>query len=251
MNNKNAILAFELTGEYGHFRKFNTTTSPLTYSIPTKTAISGMLGAILGIQREGGDGKVPDETKRLSELFRPDRTRIAIQILNPIKKVSIGFNLLDTGKAASTFFNITNRTQIEFELLKEPKYRIFFNHSDIALQEEISSRIKNVDHHFTPYLGLSQFTASLRWAKEFEWKTASSNEEYVSIQSAVNVSRLRKNDPILFEQFYYSSDTMPIYLNKNRIVKEYAEVLIERNGKAIRVNTEEYLITPFGNALFL
>ena len=48
MNSKE-LLIFDIRGEYGHFRKYNTTTSPLTYSIPTRTAIAGILGAILAI----------------------------------------------------------------------------------------------------------------------------------------------------------------------------------------------------------
>ena len=51
MTSKTAII-FDVYGEYGHFRKFNTTTSPLTYSIPTPSAIFGLLGAVLGIERE-------------------------------------------------------------------------------------------------------------------------------------------------------------------------------------------------------
>ena len=110
------LLVFEISGEYGHFRKFNTTSSPLTYAIPTRTALIGILGAILGIEREKSSGVFPEGKKPLIEQFARTESRFAVQILNPIKKVNIGFNLLDTGKSHSSFFNIKNRTQIEFEL---------------------------------------------------------------------------------------------------------------------------------------
>jgi CRISPR-associated Cas5-like protein len=46
------VLVFEVWGEYGHFRKHYTTTSPLTFSIPSRTALTGLLGAIIGLSKE-------------------------------------------------------------------------------------------------------------------------------------------------------------------------------------------------------
>ena len=80
------VLVFDISGEYGHFRKFNTTSSPLTYSIPTHTALAGILGAILGIERESSTGVFPEGVIPVNELFSPDTRNFGIQILNPIKK---------------------------------------------------------------------------------------------------------------------------------------------------------------------
>ena len=68
MNSKE-ILIFDIQSEYGHFRKYNTTTSPLTYSIPTRTAIAGILGAILGMERELRDGVYPEGAEPVQEFF--------------------------------------------------------------------------------------------------------------------------------------------------------------------------------------
>ena len=68
MNSKE-VLIFDIQGEYGHFRKYNTTTSPLTYSIPTSTAIAGILGAILGMEREIRDGVYPEGAVPVQEFF--------------------------------------------------------------------------------------------------------------------------------------------------------------------------------------
>ena len=61
--NYKEILIFDISSEYGHFRKFNTTTSPLTYSIPTRTAVVGIIGAILGLEREISEGKFKEGTE--------------------------------------------------------------------------------------------------------------------------------------------------------------------------------------------
>ena len=73
MNSKE-LLIFDIRGEYGHFRKYNTTTSPLTYSIPTRTAIAGILGAILGMEREVRDGVYPEGAVPVQEFFSKERS---------------------------------------------------------------------------------------------------------------------------------------------------------------------------------
>ena len=46
------ILCFELFGDYAQFRKFFTNMSPLSFSIPPRTVLSGIVGAILGIDKQ-------------------------------------------------------------------------------------------------------------------------------------------------------------------------------------------------------
>ena len=245
------LLVFDISGEYGHFRKFNTTSSPLTFSIPTHSALAGILGAILGIERELSHNVYPKGVVPVNELFSPEKATIAVQILSPIKKVNIGFNLLDTGKSASSFFNIKNRTQIEFELLKNPNFRIFFEHTDAGVYKELLERIQSVRHHFTPYLGLSQFTASLNWVGEVDVDFVSSKDEYVEIHTAVNLSKLINDKPIQFGKNFYSTDTVPMVMRRDRVVTGYAEILIERKGNPILVKIDKYWKTDYGNILFL
>lgn len=241
----------DISSEYGHFRKFNTTSSPLTYSIPTLPAITGLLGAILGIEREIATGIFPKGVIPLHEVFHRDTTKFAIQVLHPTKKVNIAFNLLDTGKSGSSFFNIENRTQIEFELLKNPKFRLYISMEDETLLQELSEKVKNVEHHFTPYLGLSQFTAIIEWQSLEVATEEKSQKDYQEIHSALNLSQLNEAQPIKFDTGFYSTDTMPMAMRKDRVVTEYAEILLEREGKSILTKTNQYWKTNFGNILFL
>ena len=245
------ILVFDISGEYGHFRKFNTTSSPLTYSIPPRSALAGMLGAILGIEREIAPNVYPDDVIPVNEVFAPENAQFAIQVLAPINKVNIGFNLLDTGKSPSSFFNIQNRTQIEFELLKQLKFRIFLHHSDEEIFNELAQRIRDTRHHFTPYLGLSQFTANVRWIEQTEAIPDEQTQGYTEIITAVNLSKLTNKAPIQFRQDFYSVDTLPMAMRRDRVITQYAEILIEKKGNPILVNTDHYWKTKFGNILFL
>ncbi|NRB54018.1 MAG: type I-B CRISPR-associated protein Cas5 [Saprospiraceae bacterium] len=247
------FLLFELSGEYGHFRKYNTTSSPLTYSIPTRLAVVGILGAVLGIEREIGPGVYPSGSTPLHEIFTREKTQLAIQVVNPIQKVNVGFNLLDTGKSATSFFNIQHRTQIEFELLKHPKYRIFFTHADASIYEDLAVRLRKMRHYFTPYLGLSQFTASLEWlGKEKLTARQLSSSATIETHSAINMSQLAPGEEVVFHSnTYYTMDNLPMAMRMDRTVTEYGEVLIERNGQPITLHTKCYWESSFGKIRLL
>lgn len=251
MNSKE-LLIFDIKGEYGHFRKYNTTTSPLSYSIPTRTAIAGILGAILGMEREIRDGVYPEGAEPVQEFFSKERSDMAVQIMRPVKKENIGFNLINT---KTSFYNLTRagRTQIEFELVKDVHYRIYLAMEDISKFEELSERITNKRHHFTPYLGLAQFTAQVDFVQQTKANEVSSNGEFTEIITAVNMSKLQGEPPIEFQrEYFYSANNMPISMNRDREVLEYSEVLIEKNGNPLKVKVRDfYTIDGIGNILFL
>jgi CRISPR-associated protein Cas5h len=246
------LLIFDIRGEYGHFRKYNTTTSPLTYSIPTRTAIAGIMGAILGMERESHDGLYPEWTKPVQEFFSKERSDMAVQIVRPVKKENIGFNLINT---KTSFYDLTRagRTQIEFELVKDVHYRIYLSMADEEKFKELTERIQNKRHHFTPYLGLAQFTAQVDFVQHAMAVEVSSNGEFTEIITAVNMSKLQGEPPVEFQrEYFYSANNMPIAMNRNREVLEYSEVLIEKNGNPLRVRVSDYYtIDGVGNILFL
>lgn len=246
----NHVLVFDVGGEYGHFRKFNTTTSPLTYSIPPRTALIGMIGAILGIEREIGIGKFKKGQVPLADLLAPDKADLAVQILNPTSKVMMAFNLLNT---KTSFFNIENRTQIEFELLKNPKFRVFIRWENTALFTQLEEKLSNKHSDFTVSLGLSQHLADVSYVGKYAIHKMTENDAHTSVISAVKLNALDPLNPIQFNQeFKYISDTMPIYMTSERIVKEYAEVIVEANGKPILVKSDHvFKVEAFGNIQFL
>ncbi len=251
MNSKE-LLIFDIRGEYGHFRKYNTTTSPLSYSIPTRTAIVGILGAILGMEREIRDGVYPEGAEPVQEFFSKERSDMAVQIIRPVKKENIGFNLINT---KTSFYDLTRagRTQIEFELVKDVHYRIYLAMADEQKFEELSERIRNKRHHFTPYLGLAQFTAQVDFVQRATAREISSNGEFTEIITAVNMSKLQGEPPVEFQrEYFYSANNMPIAMNRDREVLEYSEVLIEKNGNPLRVRVSDYFsVDGVGNILFL
>jgi CRISPR-associated protein Cas5h len=252
MNSKE-VLIFDISSEYGHFRKYNTTTSPLTYSIPTRTAIAGVLGAILGMERETSDGIYPDGVTPVQEFFSKQNSDIAVQIIRPVKKENVAMNLINT---KTSFYNLTKagRTQIEFELLRDPKFRIFLTTENKTVFDELTERIKTKRHHFSPYLGLAQFTATIDFVEVSKAVLhQNTTNDFIEIITAVNLSQLPEENPVEFDySAMYSANNMPIEMNRIREVLEYSEVLIEKNGNSIKAKPfRYYFIENHGNILFL
>lgn len=247
-------LVFEVAAEWGHFRTFNTTSSPLTYPIPPRPALIGLVGAILGIERETQAGSKKDAPV-LAEVLSPSKVRFAVQLLHPVKKQTVVFNLLDT-KNFKTHYNIKNRTQVPFELLKEPRFRIFAVFQDASLQDELTQRLQQKAYHFQPYLGLSQFTADVTYRDTVALKPVTTTEkaESMPIQTAINLSRLTQtNAPIQFDQEYrYAADVYPFALSPDRVVQEYAEILVETSAsRAVMAQLPEVWESDYGNISFL
>jgi CRISPR-associated protein Cas5h len=99
------ILVFDIWSEYAHFRKFYTTTSPLTFSIPPRTALCGLMGALLGLSKE-----------TYLKNFPKTKARFAVKLLNPVKKVRFSENLIDT-ESINTMNVIKQHTRLKFEFL--------------------------------------------------------------------------------------------------------------------------------------
>lgn len=218
------VLVFDLWGEYAHFRKFYTTTSPLTYSFPPRTALCGLLGAILGLEKD----------EYLTK-FGKDLAGIAVAILNPVKKVHFSENLIDTERP-ETMNLIKNRTQIRFEFLKDPRYRIYFTHKDEALYEQARNLIAAHRCVFTPCLGLSEHIANFSYVGEQEW-------EPVLLPGTIELQTVVPDElveEIVFETgSEYMTETMPNEMAPGRTVTEYRVMLFERRGQPIRASVRE------------
>lgn len=217
------VLVFDIWGEFGHFRKQYTTTSPLTFSIPPRTSIAGMIGAIIGLEKD-----------EYLKYFSKNNANIAVRIICPIKKTRIAENLIDT-KSADLMSKIKNRTQIRFELLKDVKYRIYFSHTSEEIYNKLYSLLRDHKSVYTLCLGLSEHIANYKFIGEMECVSEFSDSEK-EVHSIILEKELLK---INFEEGKeYFSETIPLEMLPEREVTEYGKVLFERNGKSIVANVK-------------
>ena len=219
-------LVFDVSALYGHFKKPYTTTSPLTYSIPTRTAVAGMISAILGFGKE-----------EYQKYFTKEDAKIGIGIKKPIKKVRISENLINTKKSMN---RIHERTQIKIEYLKDVCYRIYLTHKNEEIYQKLKELLVNHSTVYTISMGLSENLANYTFVGEFEGREVSGNKEFVEFSSVLPVDKIRKGDVEYEDEREYFTETIPIEMDTDRNVKEYREVLFERNSNKIKAKLETF-----------
>ncbi|HOQ02123.1 type I-B CRISPR-associated protein Cas5b [Acetivibrio clariflavus] len=220
------FLVFDVSAPYGHFKKPYTTTSPLTYSIPTRTAVAGMIAAILGFGKED-----------YQKLFTKDLAQIGIGIRKPIKKVRISENLINTKKSMN---RIHERTQIKIEYLKDVCYRIYFTHKDEKIYGKLKEFLTRHCSVYTISMGLSENLANYTFVGEFEGQEISGNKGFVEFSSVLPVDRIAKGDVEYEDDREYFTENIPVEMDEERNVKEYREILFERNSRKIKAKLENF-----------
>ncbi|MFA5432794.1 MAG: CRISPR-associated protein Cas5 [Candidatus Paceibacterota bacterium] len=143
-----------IEGNWGHFKKPETNNNPLSHDLITKTALIGLIGAVLGIERENMKSKFPQLSEDL--LY-------GVQLLNPVKKISWGF----TSRTAIS--PTAEGTPKFFEFLKDPKFLVSIAMKDErsnSIFEEFQRSIKDEIAVYPPVLGWHNCPANLKWNSE-------------------------------------------------------------------------------------
>lgn len=226
------LLVFDIWGDYAHFRKFYTTTSPLSFSFPPPPTVAGILGAIYGTNKDNNE---------YLDKFGYEKCKIAVRIMAPIKKERIGINFLETkGKnlrIPMSDKNLQPRTQIRTEFIKNPKFRIYVYHKEKELFENLVEKIKNHETVYTVSLGLSELIANFSFVGLFDFENISDGKP-VDLNSVFTIENLL--EPKIEEGKKYFKDKIPIIMTQDRVVKKYDYVIFEPDGKTIKAKVKNY-----------
>jgi len=225
------VLVFDVWGDYGHFRKFYTTSSPLTFSFPPPSTIAGILGAIYGTGKD-----------EYLKVFLHDKCKIALKIMTPVKKVRMGINLINTkGDYWTLYSNKYHepRTQIRTEFLKDPYFRIYLTHENEEVFKALASLLKEHKSTYTVSLGLSELLADFKYVGEYD-SEAKSDNGLVELQTPVTESKLLQEGLEIESAKKYFKEKMPIKMNSERVIEKYDDVIFEPDGKTIKAKVTDY-----------
>lgn len=231
------ILIFDIWGEYAHYKKIYLTTSALSYAIPFKTSIFGLIGAFLGLEKENSE---------YLKSFDDDRCKIGIQVISPIKYQKININLSDEPGPIKG-----NRKPTTMEFVKKPHYRIFFTHTDDELYKKFLNSVKNRKSVYTPVLGIANCITNYCLISDSTYKI-NKNNDFIIISSIIT-----KNSLIEFDSDYWlkenlfiqEQDMYPIEMNTNREVTKRDTIFYEVSGKPLKAKVNEFLEIKFDNSI--
>jgi CRISPR-associated protein Cas5h len=144
------ILKFSIEGRYGHFKIPYTNNNPLSHSMLTKTALFGMMGAVVGIERS--------DMKRLYPVLS-ETLKYSVKLDAPLKKESVSFYMKNLGNFSKP--DRPNKSPKPMEVIKNPKYMVYL--VVVKDNEEVNSIIEKFIHYvennsptWKPTLGIKQ-----------------------------------------------------------------------------------------------
>lgn len=216
----------EIKGNWGHFKRPETNNNPLSHDLITKTAFIGLIGAVLGIERQ--------EMKILFPQLSEDLL-YGVRLLRPVKKISWGFT-------SHTAINPTAPgTPKYFEFLKDPDFLVSVALQNSRSEEIFDMFVKAVEDSeavYTPILGWHNCPAELK----MESNGTFSDKKYgdFETQGFVIAGKHIPND--VSESFRIGFDKLPTFQNDDfwNLPERYVNVIYTDCPHSISVKGEYY-----------
>lgn len=196
------------------------------------TAVYGLLGAILGLSKEDN---------RYLSVINSDTTKIAIQLLKPVKKVHIGINHLNTKnhfwapKASKGA-----RTQIRTEFLKAAGFRIYVQMNTNALFTQLVQMVREHQNVYTICLGLSELLADFSF-HNVQTGTLRTTPEWIKTKTVIPKSLIHEQKIRVEAGLQILKEKQPINMNNNREVLHYESLLFDFSGQPITAVVGEHV----------
>lgn len=228
-----SAVVFDLWGPLAVYRKFFTNTSILSYAFPPPTAVKGLVGAFLGMQRIQYGRELRD-------------MQVAVSLCHPVKKLYTTINYVST-KKGNTLLN-GERTQIPTEIIKDPYYRIYLRNVPTKHKKQLIELLSNHCSMFTPYLGTSEMIANFKFVGEYSIEDRNSSDP-IFINSIVPAETI---EPSLLKQYAnkLGKERIPLFMDEYKWTLSYIDVAFDMNAKPIPVKGS-YSVVDGVNVKFL
>jgi CRISPR-associated protein Cas5 subtype I-B len=218
-----------IKGNWGQFRRPETNNNPLSHDFITKTALIGMIGAVLGKDRI--------KMKPLFPILSKD-LKYGIQINNEVKKQSWGF----------TFRSVSNaweKSPKQMEIIRNPDYTVMLCLLDNAIETskeiftEFVRNCKGGKSCYEPVLGLHNCPAEIEFIEEgsFEYVTEG------TFSTKGFVSNKHKLEDLGIDGIRIGFDKVPTYQNDDfwNLPDEYVSVIYTSGNREITVSGEHFV----------
>ncbi len=225
------LLVFDIKGFFALFRKHFSTTSSLSYSFPPRTAVSGLVAAIMGYDRNS-----------YYEVFSSEKCRIALQVKSSVRHVTNTLNYLMTDKPLTLkkLRGVGGSMQVHVDMLvsgeREPamlSFRAFLNHEDEKLLNEVAERIRSRRFAYPPYLGTANNIAEVEYVDFVDAEVYRPSDE-IEVHTMVPVSALSKVYPQR-ERRICLEELVPADFAEDRKLRRQENYIYEGGGRALRV----------------
>lgn len=137
-----SIVSFDLEGDFAAFKDPSVTTNQTVTVIPSKSAVIGLLGAMLGVKRSNSIFDDDIYSKDYRDLLK--KTLVGIKVQSEVSKCTFFTNHRSLKEAKTKPYKT--------ELLVNPKYTVYVKSTD-EVNQVLLDRLKDNRFVFSPMLG--------------------------------------------------------------------------------------------------
>ncbi len=241
------IICFKMWADYGHFSHPATIYSSLTYPIPPKTTVMGMLGAIIGLDKM--DIVNPSAQNNYNLLNKMQYSVIIKQLKGKKNFTFNGVkNALPSIKPKLYVQKIKQRKQFYRELLINPSYEIYldFSRLDSEIVFKIIKNLQTKKSIYPLYMGINFCLANFEYVGDFSAKLVNA-DNFVDIHSFVPLPANFKIEP----NRTYSDIRIATSIDNGRLFGNFKDLLVETTGKPIKVQVNQYYNINEKNLIFI
>lgn len=233
------VISFHLKGKMAHFRKFYSNSSALSYFIPPRTTVCGMIAGLMGIERD-----------EYYEDFSLDKCKIAIASCRPIKKTMQKMNYLKVEsptKDLNGSQEYHSQTPMELVIPQNIRnsyvdYKIWIYHTEKNIMDEIEKIFlgKQIDYYTSLGTSIALGSAfNLGWIDGIEILEGKEINEIGEeiFSSAIPLEKVQeiKVDKMLEGRYRILKEEIPLEFNLEREITPNGlkDVLVNINSDSI------------------
>lgn len=224
------VVIFTYAGRFGHFLRAEASASALSYPLPPRTVLLGVLGAVLGLEKDTPqlllkDALIAVSGAQVSTHWHRAKFRKDPPATLPLR-IKVGAKGSDAPEKA---------TLIKQEWLLKPSFKVTVSLSE-PHHSRLVQRLKERAWYYSPSLGLSEMTATLDFVTEGEISPLG-DEQTLSCHSVVTQAHAAVDGQALLEdKLELQVIRMPREVTSERVFS-HTNYLAERRGRPIPVRT--------------
>lgn len=239
MANTHCVI-FKYSGKYGHFLKAEANASAPSYPFPPRTALLGLLGAVMGFEKDTCQVKLESAKIAVSGSAELTHWHTANLRNDPPGLLPMRVKKNDNGSSK----NQKNNRTIQ-EWLIRPDFTVYAMLPN-PFHEDLCRRIQNRNWHFSPCLGLSEMAADLIFLDCVRVEQLPMGKHHV--ETLVRRDQVSLSiEELLDKNMSAKSIRMPCTVNSDRQFS-HATYLYPIGGGSLPVETE-YAVKAGGHIL--
>ncbi|MCK4260193.1 MAG: CRISPR-associated protein Cas5 [Halanaerobiales bacterium] len=247
------VLSFHLKGKMGHFRRYYSNSSALTYTIPPRTTVAGIIAGILGMERDS-----------YYDLFNLSNCNIAIGLGEPVRKIIQKMNLLMVKSVNDLNGSKENHSQCATEFVipenirsGEIDYKIWISHNDPNIMNKLrqSLEIQGGCYQSTGISVALGSAQNLGWIKYEGCSTGEvkKNDNAVFIDSVIPIDKIQELSIFGNENAQLIKEELCLEFDMSRKITKDGKkfMIINKTGLPIKAVVHEYISINNENIIWM